>query len=234
MRPDSDTPIDVVILTLKAIAPWLTNHSALLDIYLPTTLDEPDEVLAIAHALELTHNDYTREQREDVALTNARAKAIADAQRVIRSVQTIAAQRIEAGGLDRSTIKDFSTTSPSRLLYIPTLRKSLRRSRLATTTHQAILDADGKQRSVHILQQIDQTLADLDRVSEDEVREEQETRAARRAFERAHEDAMGALDELHNAALGAQLDSSAPLDDLTALYEKSYHKAAPKPGDPST
>lgn len=225
MRPDNKTPIDVVILTLKSLAPWLTTHSATLDLYLPAALDEPDEILAIAHALELAHNGYIREQREDVALTNVRVNAIEAGQRVVRSVQTIATQRIEAAGLDHSTIKDFSTTYPSRLLYIPTIRKALRRSRLATVTHTNTLDADGKLRSVRILDQIDKTLAALDHVTESEVREEQETRTARRTFERAHEDSMGALDELHNAALGAQLDSAAPLEDLVALYEKTNHKA---------
>jgi hypothetical protein len=226
MQPTMNTPVDVVILVLTALAPWLKTHKDALDLHLSVELDEPDEVLAVARALELASDAYNREVREDVAQTAARADAISRSQTVLRGVIATADQRLKAAGAHERAIKDFSTVAPSRLIYIPTLRKALRAARLASITNQAILDADGKPRSQHMILRMDESIAQLDKVAEDDVREEQETRIARRTFEIAHEHAIAAIDALHSAAESAVMDTDAPLNDLAPLYDSAHHRAA--------
>jgi hypothetical protein len=234
MQPTSTTPVDVVILVLTALAPWTTTHKAALDLYLPADLDEPDELLAVARTLELASDAYNREVREDVAQTAARAASIKQAQSVLRGVLAAAAQHLKAAGAHERAIKDFGFVAPSRLLYVPSARKALRAARLACVSHQAAFDADGKPRSQHMIARIDEAIAQLDKVAEDDVREAQETRTARRAFERAHERAIDAIHALHAAAEAALLDSDAPLHDLTALYHKAHHRAAERrPAEPA-
>jgi hypothetical protein len=221
-----NTPVDAVILIIAALASWLKTHKAALDLYLPVELDEPDEVAAVGYALELASNNYNRERREDVAQTAVRVEALTSGQDVMRSIIVIAEQQLKATGAHERAIKDFSTVAPSRLIYVPALRKAQRAARMACVTHKDALDADGKQRSAHMIKRLDESIARLDKASEDDVREEQETRAARRAFELAHERAIAAIDTLHAAARSAKLDTDAPLNDLAALYDNAHHRGA--------
>jgi hypothetical protein len=235
MKPTKSTPIDAVILIIAALATWLDQHKAALDLYLPESLDEADEVRAGGYALEIASNHYIREVREDVAQTAAREGAIEEGHVVLRATINTASRRFTAAQVHERAIKDFGTVRPSRLLYIPTVRKALRTARQATLSHAATLDSDGKPRSAHLIQRLDEIIDKLDKVSEDEVRETQETRTARRTFELAHERAMEIIDELHAAAESALLDTRAPLDALATLYEEANHRAAAKraPSEPA-
>jgi hypothetical protein len=236
MKPNANTPVDVIILTLHALAAWVEQHKGALDLYLPEDMDEADEVRAGARTLELASDDYTRELREDVAQTSARRAAIEQAQKVVRAVFSIGRAQLEKAGLHDRAAKDLGTVRPSKLTYVPSARKALRVARQGVVAHSAALDSDGKVRSAHLLKRIDEACALLDTVAEDSVREDQETRTARRAFELAHERALDIIDALHTAAEAAQLDDDAPMEALVALYDAANHRAAPRatPADPAS
>lgn len=208
--PTEDTPVEITIAVVRAIAAWLDTYRAELAPELDEELDTGAEVLVLAHGLDLSWQGWQRERRDDVQLTADRDIFIGDTRAFLTALSSSVERRIRKQGLRENLLRDFVPKAPS---YVRTPNGALRTLKIVRnglSTHaQIFANADGHDLAGELDGQAATLIARAERLVDDEIREYGETRVALRTYERALDAALDACADLKGAAEASMLRSPA-------------------------
>ncbi len=229
-RPSMTTPVETTVALLRSAADWADANKEHLAKVFGEDYDGKSKAEALADRLETAEENYVREQREDVGLTNRRDEAVAKAQQLVSSGLALAQIVFaDADNVD-DILADFAAEPPSRIRSPQMARKALTRLTAALEIHKKPM-----KKVLANLSDFKKTLRDtvdeLEDVAAANASEAQETRAARRERDAARQEAVNFARNLQLAAEAMEFFQPDALADLLAIYDAHNPASTPRTSD---
>lgn len=225
-RPDSRTPVDVVVLVTRAVANWYATHLTQIEEIVVLDADREQHGLQLAGTLDAAEAAFVGEQREDVALTNRRQEVIGRAETLTRSVRAGARRSFRTESNADDKLNDFGTGAPSTIRTGPVALKSLRRLSYGMRAHSDALSKRVRDFDA-LSDEVDALAKELASFGEAEATERAETTTAHRKRDQARQACLDYIDE---AVLDAEMCQRKYPELLDRLYATFATHNPSRPG----